>query len=458
MWEKVLIGLFACLFLFGCTTQKPFLIVDENVSNINDLNDVSISSPSNNQVLAYQVASQLWVNSNQSGGSGDVNGTDINPNYVLTPRIDVTDFNAQGNDINFSQLQSSVVFVGNLVQENNIIRNTAASNLIYDVQSSRRHEFRVNNALELQLFADFLEFNNGATQCNLGWATNGQLDWLCDGSIDLSMTDDLLTNYNDFNQQGDIFLQEGKIFYFDDALTTSMSSDGLGTLTFVAPVQLQIGTGLLDVEGNILARSNIDGLGDINGFQLCIQGDCRSVWPGGSVQTVNSIVAGGNIDVNSNDGSVLVSFDDGNYNISPQLYIGDKNFNRISFSNILHRDLNYSLIDLNASSLSNCAGDANHVLNSVGDCVNLSGFDTGGGAGGTPGGSDTEVQFNDSGSFGGDSTFTFDKDANTVIAQDVNVTSKLNLIDGNFTQCNADYSFCFKTYINVDGARITEPI
>lgn len=33
----------------------------------------------------------------------------------------------------------------------------------------------------------------------------------------------------------------------------------------------------------------------------------------------------------------------------------------------------------------------------------------GGGGGGTPGGSDTDIQFNDSGSFGGDSNFTYDK-------------------------------------------------
>lgn len=37
---------------------------------------------------------------------------------------------------------------------------------------------------------------------------------------------------------------------------------------------------------------------------------------------------------------------------------------------------------------------------------------TGGGGGGTPGGSNTEVQFNDSGSFGGDPTFTFNKTTN----------------------------------------------
>ena len=39
-----------------------------------------------------------------------------------------------------------------------------------------------------------------------------------------------------------------------------------------------------------------------------------------------------------------------------------------------------------------------------------------GGGGGTPGGSNTEVQFNDGGSFGGDSTFTFNKTSNVLSA------------------------------------------
>lgn len=38
----------------------------------------------------------------------------------------------------------------------------------------------------------------------------------------------------------------------------------------------------------------------------------------------------------------------------------------------------------------------------------------GGGGGGTPGGADTQIQFNDSGAFGGDSAFTFDKLTQTI--------------------------------------------
>lgn len=59
-------------------------------------------------------------------------------------------------------------------------------------------------------------------------------------------------------------------------------------------------------------------------------------------------------------------------------------------------------------------------------CANGSWATGGGGGGGTPGGSNTNIQINDSGSLFGSNAFSFDKSTNTV-----------NL-DGNFT-ANADY-------------------
>jgi hypothetical protein len=50
----------------------------------------------------------------------------------------------------------------------------------------------------------------------------------------------------------------------------------------------------------------------------------------------------------------------------------------------------------------------------------------GGGGGGTPGGSDTQVQFNDGGSFGGDAGFTFNKTTNSITAI-TNITASGNI-------------------------------
>jgi len=49
-----------------------------------------------------------------------------------------------------------------------------------------------------------------------------------------------------------------------------------------------------------------------------------------------------------------------------------------------------------------------------------------GGGGGTPGGSDTQVQFNDSGAFGGDSGFTYNKTTNTATIENVVATTITN--------------------------------
>lgn len=59
-----------------------------------------------------------------------------------------------------------------------------------------------------------------------------------------------------------------------------------------------------------------------------------------------------------------------------------------------------------------------------------------GGGGGTPGGSDTQVQFNDNGSFGGDSGLTYNKTTDTLtttnlVAQDVDITGVSNALTVN---------------------------
>ena len=55
--------------------------------------------------------------------------------------------------------------------------------------------------------------------------------------------------------------------------------------------------------------------------------------------------------------------------------------------------------------------------------------------GGTPGGSDTQVQFNDGGSFGGDSGFTFNKTTNSITAI-TNITASGNISASGDMTCN----------------------
>lgn len=65
-------------------------------------------------------------------------------------------------------------------------------------------------------------------------------------------------------------------------------------------------------------------------------------------------------------------------------------------------------------------GNANYVLTTDG-AGNLSWAEASGGGNGTPGGSNTQLQFNDNGVFGGATTLTFDKDSDTLTAGIVNI-------------------------------------
>jgi hypothetical protein len=86
------------------------------------------------------------------------------------------------------------------------------------------------------------------------------------------------------------------------------------------------------------------------------------------------------------------------------------------------------------SNITILGGSPNYVLSTDG-LGNLSWQEAGGGGNGTPGGSNTQLQFNDDGLFGGSSTLTFDKDNNTLTASRVNIDElNTNTVDANIIQ------------------------
>jgi len=80
----------------------------------------------------------------------------------------------------------------------------------------------------------------------------------------------------------------------------------------------------------------------------------------------------------------------------------------------------------------------------------------GGGGGGTPGGSDTQVQFNDGGSFGGDSGFTYNKTTDALSVTG-NITGANLTTAGNvaFTANSGAIAFNTGAYISGNGAPIS---
>lgn len=77
----------------------------------------------------------------------------------------------------------------------------------------------------------------------------------------------------------------------------------------------------------------------------------------------------------------------------------------------------------------------------------------GGGGGGTPGGSDTQVQFNDGGSFGGDSAFVWDK-TNDKLTVAGDILSDRYLTEAAATQSTSG-TIDFDTRTNADHTGIT---
>lgn len=79
-------------------------------------------------------------------------------------------------------------------------------------------------------------------------------------------------------------------------------------------------------------------------------------------------------------------------------------------------------------------GNANYVLTTDGT-GNLSWAEPSGGGNGTPGGSNTQLQFNDGGVFGGSAALTFDKDTGALTATTVNIDDlNANSIDTGVVQ------------------------
>lgn len=108
--------------------------------------------------------------------------------------------------------------------------------------------------------------------------------------------------------------------------------------------------------------------------------------------------------------------------ISGSTFIGDVNFNL---------GLSGSLTQLTDGSSYLVAGNNVTITSESNGQITISA--TGGGGGGSPGGSDTQVQFNDGGSFGGDSGLTFNKTTN--------VLSVLGGISGSITQLTDGSSY-----------------
>jgi hypothetical protein len=118
-------------------------------------------------------------------------------------------------------------------------------------------------------------------------------------------------------------------------------------------------------------------------------------------------------------------FDDNTW-INARLDVEDLNVNN---THLLANDINYSFADFNISVLANCVGDTNSVLNNLGDCIDITGFE--------PQNDTTKLNVPDynvttlsPGIFGGTDDYLFPDDLN--VTRNVNVDQNIFMDENKF--------------------------
>lgn len=187
-------------------------------------------------------------------------------------------------------------------------------------------------------------------------------------------------------------------------------------------------------DGSFLNLGNISALkigGGLNGYFLQTDGEGNLSWAEGGGGGANGNPGGANTQIQFNDAGVFGGDAGFTYN---------KNTNTLAVQNVNVDGL------ANLGSVANLTitgGTAGYYLRTDGT-GNLTWDLPGGGGNGTPGGANTQVQFNDEGEFAGSSEFTFDKftgilnipilTANTVSAVGIQTTG--NITAGNIKANN----------------------
>ena len=156
----------------------------------------------------------------------------------------------------------------------------------------------------------------------------------------------------------------------------------------------------------IAAQPNITSLGTLSTLSVSGNTSTQNLSVSSSINANNAVISG---TANLSSGSIL--------NVA-----GNANF------------ANAANVNLGNISNLHISGGVNGYVLATDGAANLYWTAGGGGGNGTPGGSNTQVQYNDAGAFGGSSFFTFNESTN-------NVTVAGNLIANSFTMGSGVYEF-----------------
>ena len=157
------------------------------------------------------------------------------------------------------------------------------------------------------------------------------------------------------------------------------------------------------------AQPNITSVGTLSTLQVTGTTAAGNLTTGGTTSTTSLTVTTGNANLNS--GSTLNVKGNANFSISPSVNLG-------SNANV------------------HITGGLNGYVLSTDGTGNLSWVEQGGGGGGIPGGSNTQVQYNSTGAFAGSPFFTFNDSTKVV-------TISGNLIANQFTMGAGSFKFSY---------------
>lgn len=166
-------------------------------------------------------------------------------------------------------------------------------------------------------------------------------------------------------------------------------------------------TGITTDIANYVAQPNQANITSLGNLQfLNIDGDTTSL---GNISTSGNIIAG-NINLSSNVST-------GNVTVTNKITVGSNlTVNSSGTLRVVGTINTAGSPNINLGTLSNIhiGGGVNGYVLTTDGTGNLSWSSGGGGGNGTPGGSNTQIQYNSSGSFGGSAYFTFNDYTNTV--------------------------------------------
>jgi len=367
-------------FTFNNTTNTVLttnLVVSSN-ANLGDVSTLTILGGDNGYFLQTDGTGNLsWAPAN--GGNGG-NG---NPGGANT-QVQFNDAGSFGGDAGFTYNKISNILNVNEIIVGNITANYIASN--YDVEAN-------------VVVANYL-YGDGSNITNVTAAHSATANTVVNNAQPNITTLGTLTSLN----------LAGNITNANWIYSNYFSGNGQPLFGILASniVGTIANANFSAYAGNVVtaAQPNITSLGNLTSLTVIGNASASNLSVSGSSTTTNLSILG-----NANVGAA-----------GTLLVLGDVDFTQsdnIDLGNIenLHID-----------------GGINGYVLSTDGAGNLSWAAGGGGGNGVPGGSNTQVQYNDSGTFGGSVFFTFNEATN-------NVNIAGNLIANSFTMGSGIYEF-----------------